>query len=185
MPTQINLALIFVVKTLSNLVLIAFILRLLMQWVRMDFYNPFAQFIFRITNPLVAPLQRFLPRSRFVDVGGAVVLIAVTAAINLMLLGLYGTAYTPLQFLYFVVARIVHLGVLVYLVCIIVVAVLSWFGQPGYHPAARALVTLVDPVLRRFRRVIPPFEGIDFSPLAAIICLYVVRILLPLPAALL
>ncbi len=185
MPTQINLALMFVIKTLSNLVLIVFILRLLMQWVRMDFYNPVAQFVFRVTNPLVAPLQRVLPRSRVIDIPGAVVLVAVTAAVNLMLLGLYGAAYSPVQFLYFIVARIVHLGVLIYLVCIIVVAVLSWFGQPGYHPAARALGTLVEPVLRPFRRIIPPIEGIDFSPLAAIICLYVLRILLPLPAALL
>lgn len=185
MPTQINSALIFVIKTLSNLVLIVFILRLLLQWVRMDFYNPLSQFVFRATNPLVAPLQRLVPRSRAIDLPGAIVLVAVTAAVNLLLLGLYGQSYTPLMHAYFVVARIVHLGVLVYLVSIIVVAVISWFGQPGYHPVARALSELVEPVLSRFRRFLPPFEGIDFSPLAAIICLYVIRILLPLPTALL
>ncbi|HMB72058.1 MAG TPA: YggT family protein [Gammaproteobacteria bacterium] len=185
MPTQINSALIFVIKTLSNLVLIVFILRLLLQWVRMDFHNPLSQFVFRATNPLVAPLQRIAPRSRIIDVPGAIVLIVVTAAVNFLLLGLYGFSATPLMFVYFVFARIVHLGVLIYLVSIIVVAVLSWFGQPGHHPVARALGQLVDPVLSRFRRFLPPFEGIDFSPLAAIICLYVVRILLPLPTALL
>ena len=79
----------------------------------------------------------------------------------------------------------ISLVVLIYLVGIIVVAVLSWFGQPGYHPVARVLSELVSPILSRFRRFLPPFEGIDFSPLAAILGLYVIRILVWLPPALL
>lgn len=189
MPTPLNSALLFVIKTISNLVIIIFVLRLLLQWVRVDFYGPVSQFVFRATNPLVAPLQKFMPRSRLLDIPGAIVLVIVTAAVNFMLLGLvgfsYSASYPALEFAYFVLARIVHLGVLVYVICIIVVAVLSWFGQPAHSPVARTLREIVEPLLGRFRRVIPTFEGIDFSPLLAIICLYVIRILLPLPAVLL
>jgi len=185
MPTPLNSALLFVVKTISNLVIIIFILRLLLQWARMDFYNPVSQFVLRVTNPLITPLQRVLPRSRLIDIPGALVLIAVIAAVNFLLLGLAGFRPTVWQFAYFVFARIIHLGVLIYVVCIIVVAVLSWFGQPAHNPVARALRDLVEPLLGRFRRVIPTFEGIDFSPFVAIICLYVIRILLPLPTILL
>lgn len=185
MPTPVNSALLFVIKTISNLVIIVFILRLLLQWARTDFYNPVSQFVLRATNPLVSPLQRILPRSRLIDIPGAIVLVVITAAVNFLLLGLVGFQASPLQFAYFTFARIVHLGVLIYVVCIIVVAVLSWFGQPAWHPIARTLAELVEPILGRFRRVIPTFEGIDFSPLVAIICLYVIRILLPLPTVLL
>ncbi|MGD2166469.1 MAG: YggT family protein [Gammaproteobacteria bacterium] len=185
MPTPLNSALLFVIKTISNLVIIVFILRLLLQWARLDFYNPVSQFVLRATNPLVAPLQRALPRSRFVDIPGAIILIIVTAAVNFMLLGLVGFRPSLPAFVYYTFARIIHLGVLIYVVCIVVVAVLSWFGQPAHHPVAHALRNLVEPLLRRFRRFIPPYQGIDFSPLAAIICLYVIRILLPLPSVLL
>jgi len=185
MPTPLNSALLFVIKTISNLVIIIFVLRLLLQWVRVDFYGPLSQFVFRVTNPLVSPLQKILPRTRLLDIPGALVLVIVTAAVNFMLLGLVGRSYSALEFAYFVFARIVHLGVLIYVICIIVVAVLSWFGQPAHSHIARTLRELVEPLLSRFRRVIPTFEGIDFSPLLAIICLYVIRILLPLPAVLL
>lgn len=180
MPIQITQALIFLLKTISNLIIFVFILRLLLQWVRMDFYNPVSQFVFRVTNPLVAPLQRVVPRSRLFDVPGAIVLAVVTAAANWMLLSLYGIATAPLEFLYYVIARAIHLGVMIYVISIIIVAVLSWFGQPRHHPIARALSQLTDPLLARFRRFLPPFEGIDFSPLIAILCLIVVRILVPL-----
>lgn len=185
MPTPINSALLFVIKTISNLVIIVFVLRLLLQWARTDFYNPISQFVLRATNPLIAPLQKMMPRSRLIDIPGAILLVVITAAVDFLLLGLVSYPYTALQFVYFTFARIVHLGVLVYVVCIVVVAVLSWFGQPAHHPVARTLRELVEPVLGRFRRVIPTFEGIDFSPLVAIICLYVIRILLPLPTVLL
>lgn len=185
MPTPINSALLFVIKTISNLVIIIFVLRLLLQWVRIDFYNPVSQFVLRVTNPLVAPLQKMLPRSRLIDIPGAIILILVTAAVNFLLLELSSLSYSIPLFAYFVFARIIHLGVLIYIICIIVVAVLSWFGQPAYHPVARTLRDLVEPLLGRFRRVIPTFEGIDFSPFIAIICLAVIRILLPLPTILL
>ena len=37
------------------------LLRLLLQWVQADFFNPLSQSIFRITAPLVEPLHRFFP----------------------------------------------------------------------------------------------------------------------------
>ena len=112
MPTPLNSALLFVIKTISNLVIIIFVLRLLLQWVRVDFYSPVSQFVFRATNPLISPLQKILPRSRLLDIPGLIVLVAVTAAVNFMLLGLVSYPYSALQFAYFVFARIVHLGVL-------------------------------------------------------------------------
>lgn len=181
MPAPLTNSLLFIIKMVSNLIIFVFILRLLLQWARVDFYNPISQFVFRITNPLVAPLQRVLPRSRFVDIPGLLVLIVVTAAMNYMLLGIVGASVPPAQFAYYLVARIINLGLLIYIICMVVIAVASWFGQGSYNPIIGTLARLVDPILRPFRRIIPTFEGIDFSPLVAIICLSAIRILFYLP----
>jgi YggT family protein len=52
---------------------------------------------------------------------------------------------------------------------------LSWLPISPWHPIARWLRRIVDPILRPFRRVLPSFSGIDFSPLLALAVLYVLQ----------
>ena len=60
---------------------------------------------------------------------------------------------------------------------IIVAVIVSWLVSFGvlntYNPMARsvlsALHALTEPVFRPIRRVIPPFGGLDFSPLIALL----------------
>jgi YggT family protein len=71
--------------------------------------------------------------------------------------------------LYIVVQLI---GLLTWIVIIDVF--LSYFLAP-YHPVRMALDRLVEPMLAPLRGVIPPISGIDFSPLALIIILQILR----------
>ena len=57
----------FLIRVLSHLYLLLFLLRFIMQWIRADFYNPLAQFIVRATNPLVVPTRRLIPESSGID----------------------------------------------------------------------------------------------------------------------
>ncbi len=68
-------ALIFIFRSLLDLYIICFVLRLLLQWVRADFRNPLSQFILRVTDPLVIPLRRLVPAIGSLDT--ATLLIAV------------------------------------------------------------------------------------------------------------
>jgi YggT family protein len=52
---------------------------------------------------------------------------------------------------------------------------LSWLPISPWNPIARWLRRIVDPILRPFRRVLPAFSGIDFSPLLALAVLYVLQ----------
>jgi YggT family protein len=52
---------------------------------------------------------------------------------------------------------------------------LSWFPISPWNPIARWLRRIVDPILRPFGRVLPSFSGIDFSPLLALVTLYVLQ----------
>lgn len=56
-------------------------------------------------------------------------------------------------------------------------ALLSFFIRP-YHPIRVLLERIVEPMLAPIRRIIPPYSGVDFSPLILIIILRVVGMLL-------
>lgn len=66
----------------------------------------------------------------------------------------------------------------IYEVLIVVWCVMSWLPlRPGglVDDVRAAVGTLVSPYLNLFRRLIPPFGGIDFSPIVAILLLGVIE----------
>lgn len=50
----------------------------------------------------------------------------------------------------------------------------SWIGLSPWHPVVKWLRIIVDPILAPFRRILPNFGGIDFSPILAIVVIYFV-----------
>jgi len=50
----------------------------------------------------------------------------------------------------------------------------SWIGLSPWHPVVKWLRIIVDPILAPFRRILPNFSGIDFSPILAIVIIYFV-----------
>lgn len=51
-----------------------------------------------------------------------------------------------------------------YEIALIIRIVLSWVPHNPYNQAIRFLYKITDPILNPVRRLIPPFRGIDFSP---------------------
>jgi YggT family protein len=184
MQYQLVAASLFLVKTLSSLILLLFLLRIVLQWVRADFFNPLSQFVFRATNPLVAPLQRIVPRSRFTDVPALIVLLVLCAVATQIIAVIAGVSFPPIRFAIYVVLRLVNLLIWLYIVSILIDVIVSLIGQGGYNPVVRVLRDINRPVLGFFRSFIPLVGSFDFSPLVALILLQTVAILLPLPALL-
>jgi YggT family protein len=61
-------------------------------------------------------------------------------------------------------------------ILIIVRIALSWIGGVGQNnPLVQVVTGIVDPLLRPFRRILPAFGGIDFSPLLALVVIQVVQ----------
>ncbi|HEY8519586.1 MAG TPA: YggT family protein [Gammaproteobacteria bacterium] len=172
---------IFIVRTLSDLYLLTFLLRFIFQWVRADYYNPFAQFVVKVTNPLVVPARRLLPSVGGVDMPTLVVLVLLEALVTALLIALAGWSVPAPTFLWFTLLRLIHLTLWFYTVAILVYVVLSWVGQASYSPLARLLDQIVEPVLRPARRLLPPIGGLDLSPLLVMILLQAVVIALRLP----
>ena len=173
-----NDALYFVLNTLLTLVVVVFLLRLLMPVVRADFRNPIGEAVLKLTNPLVLPLRRALPSRRRFDTASLLALLIVHSVKTIALLlvrgaplrpetvivaGLYGLLITVIQFYFY--------AVLIY-------ALMSWFAGAGRSPVGDVLERLCEPLLAPFRRLIPPFGGLDLSALFLLIALQAVLILL-------
>jgi YggT family protein len=176
-------SLFFLIKVLGNLYLALLLLRFIMQWVRADFYNPVAQFIVKATNPLVVPARRVIPATSSIDIPTLVILILVQAAATWLLLNIASIPIGLAEFAVLVILRLALLTLSLYTWTILVFVILSWVS-PGYHPLAGVLGELNEPVLRPFRRIIPPISGIDLSPLLVLILIQAISQGIPIPGLL-
>jgi YggT family protein len=164
-------ALIYLITTLTDLFITAILLRLLLQWVKADFYNPLCQFLIKVTNPVLIPLRRVIPSIGKLDTA-AVVAMLLLELIQLLIIGQIAGADFQLQFiLLYAVRKLLVLLLMTYFVLIIVRVILSWVGSSLRHPLIPLIYQLTAPVLRPFSRLIPPMGGVDLSPLFALIAL--------------
>ena len=172
-----NNALTFLVATLIDLYLIIVLLRVWMQLVKADYYNPVSQFAIKATQPVVGGLRKVIPSAGRLDTASLVfaIIIGIVKAAALYSLNGYGLAIVPviLQGVLFTISSL--LSMLFWI--LIIRAILSWFSQ-GYNPMEAMLHQLTEPLLAPVRRVIPPIGGLDLSVLVVIIALQFLRILI-------
>lgn len=62
-----------------------------------------------------------------------------------------------------------------YEIALLIRIVLSWVPHNPYNQAIQFLYKITDPVLNPVRKLIPPFRGIDFSPVIVFFCLGIVK----------
>jgi YggT family protein len=63
--------------------------------------------------------------------------------------------------------------ILIYL--IVIASLLSWFQPSARNQLVRLLHTVVDPVLHPIRTILPSSMGMDFSPMVAILILWLLQ----------
>jgi YggT family protein len=75
--------------------------------------------------------------------------------------------------------QVINLLFQVYIFIVVARALISWVGPDPYNPIVRFLYKATDPVLDRMRKLLPlQFGGIDLTPVALLLALYVARDLL-------
>jgi YggT family protein len=74
--------------------------------------------------------------------------------------------------------QVVHWLLKLYSLALIARAFLSWFRVSYYHPAVRFLIQITEPILAPLRRYIPPQGGLDFTPVVALLIIWIVEQLL-------
>lgn len=154
-----------IVQILSQLFLLAILLRFLFQLVRADFYNPFSQAIVKATSPLLNPLRRIIPGFKGMDV--ASLLLALVVQILAMAATLLFKGFNPLIPLLPIWAAISLITALVTIIffAAIVSIISSWIAPFSQHPLLLLTRQLSEPAMAPFRKIIPPLGGLDLSPI--------------------
>ena len=166
----------FVLDTVCGFLTLALLVRFAMQWARAPFRNPLGQFIVAVTDWMVRPLRRLIPGLFGLDTASLLLAWLWQVVYQGIALGFSGVllAVSPAPAL--VVAALAALEIMkvsLYLVmgAVVVSAVFSWVNP--YAPLADVFNMLSRPLLRPFRRVIPPIGGVDLSPLALLLVLQI------------
>jgi YggT family protein len=73
------------------------------------------------------------------------------------------------------IAIVINMILELYMYVIIGRAILSWVSPDPYNPIVRFINMITDPVLDRIRSFLPSVQGIDFSPMVAIVAVVFLR----------
>ena len=177
MTASIITAIEFVLNVLVGLYLLLLLLRLVLPWVGANFHNPLAQGILKATSPLVVPMRRLLPPIGRIDTATVVVAFGIQYLLIWLLSAINGDtpgiAVIAVNSVFALVIQLIRL----FMYAIFIRIILSWISPGNYNPAIEIIGAITEPVMRPFRRIIPPMGGFDISPIFAMLTLGVAMIL--------
>ncbi len=177
--------LVFLLNTLLGLMSLAFLLRFYLQATNVPFCNPLSQAVVTLTNFAVTPVRRVVPSIFKLDTS-TILLAFVTQLIlefalhylgdfpfklagNSIWMGLAGLS----------ALHVANFSLDLFLYAIVAQALLSWVNP--YTPIAPALEALTRPILNPIRQFIPSPNGLDLSPLVAILSAQLIQMLVFAP----
>ncbi len=170
------------VTTLFDLIILVFLLRLFLQWVKVDFYNPLAQFIAKVTAPLINPLQRVIPTIHNINLS-ALIIVLLAEIVKISLLLWIGAFHVPhkIGVVIWALGDAINHTVNLFFYAILMQATISWFHPQGGNPLLEVLYRLTQPILQPFQRIIPLIAGVDISPLPAMFLLKLISMCIAYP----
>jgi YggT family protein len=67
--------LIYFIDLVFTLLSLAILARVLLSWIRVSPYHPAVEFLYRITEPILAPLRRIIPPVGMVDISPIIAML--------------------------------------------------------------------------------------------------------------
>ncbi len=168
---------IFLLDAVVSFFCTLFLLRFMMQAMRVSFSGQLGNFVVALTNWAVKPLRRVIPGAGGFDWASLLAALAMQVLLSGLLIGLSPVALSAdptslaLMVAWFSVRAVLRLGVYILIGALILQAVLSWINP--YSPLSAPAHQLTRPLLDPIRRFVPLISGIDLSPLVAILLLQV------------
>lgn len=166
---------VFLINTVFKIYIFLILIRFLMQWMGADFFNPVAQFIVKVTKPLLNPLRKIVPAGGHYDYASLIALFALQALYGYLMAAIQGGQISIAPLMVWTIGEIVDLTLNTFVILIIVRALLSWINPGTYNPAVSLMYNITDPLLNFGRKMIPTISGIDLSPMIIIIGLEFLR----------
>jgi YggT family protein len=69
------------IRLLCQILLVAILIRVIISWVAPTSRNAFVEILFTITEPVLAPIRRLLPRTGMFDISPLIAMIALQVII--------------------------------------------------------------------------------------------------------
>ena len=173
-------ALSVLIQLAFSLVATLFVLRVLAEAARADFHNPLSQFLYRATNPVLAPVRRVIPNWRRINVAALLLAWLVMVLERAALFALLGVAPNPVGLALLGAADLIDFVLLFYLVLIFGWSLMSMLQVDSRQPVLRLAGAIVEPLLRPLRGRLT-VGMIDFSPMAVMLLIVLARILIAAP----
>lgn len=76
-PIELDRALIDLLENLLLILWIAIIGRAILSWFDRGMQNPISQALYAITEPFIAPIRRFMPRTGFIDLSPLIAILII------------------------------------------------------------------------------------------------------------
>ena len=170
---------VLLVNTLGHLVMLALLLRFLLQAARADFYNPVSQALVKVTAPVLNPLRRLIPAWRNFDIATLLLALVFGTLATILMLFAAGFVLPNIGIL----LSWAFLGMLsfvlkIYFWGLLVSVIVSWVAPYSGNPALLLIQQILEPVQSLFRKVIPPMGGLDLSPIFIFLGIQVIEIML-------
>jgi len=145
--------------------------------------GPLGQSLRRLSDALLKPMEARIVRAGGNPVHAGWWLVVIVAVVGLVSLGLL--SWLAATFVQSTEAfrsggprglfrLLMEWGVSLLTLAIIVRVVGSWFGLE-FRPWMRPVVRATDPIFKPIQRLVPPIGGLDFTPLIAIVALWLVK----------
>jgi len=171
-------AIVFLLDAVVSFFCTLFLLRFMMQAMRVSFAGQIGDFVVKATNWAVKPLRRVIPGAGGFDWASLIAALAMQLLFTGIIVGaatrfgeVEGAGIIPM-ILWLAVQSLLRLSIYILVGALILQAVLSWINP--YSPLSAPAHQLTRPLLDPIRRIIPTISGIDLSPLVAILLLQAV-----------
>ncbi len=169
----------FLIDTVFTFFILSVLLRILLEAIRADFYNPISQMVLKATNFMLLPVRRIVPPYYGIDwASGILVLILAFFKEGALILLSTGTWGSPFGLLLLGLADVLDLLFYIYLFALIAVAVSNWLNPANVNPLIQIASQITAPLLKRFRNFLPAFGGFDLSFFLLTILLILFNILI-------
>lgn len=182
MLEPLNQAGMFLINLIFGAYIFLVLIRVVLQWMGSNFYNPISQLIIRATQMPLSHLQRVIPSYAGIDIAGISWLLILTMLKLLLLIALSAMVMPHFGgLLIWAFADLFAQGINIFFYATVLSAIMSWFNPAAYSPILEMVYSLTEPLLRPVRRWLPPLGGFDLTPVVVLAGLQMATILLAEP----
>jgi YggT family protein len=165
-----------IIKTLGELYIFILLMRFLLQLARADYYNPISQSIVKLTQPVLLPLQKALPKAGRMDLSPLVVALLVKLGTFAVLIMMAGNIQVDIvKLLIYAAVGLLDSMLNIYFWAVIGSVIISWVAPGSYHPAPQLIGQITEPLFKLAQKVIPPLGGLDLSPILIFLTIQIIQ----------